>query len=187
MKKHTLKTFQIFTVLASLFFISACSTMSSSTDSRANLEQQARAALNTLHETTPQTKQLQAHAILVFPNILKAGLMVGSSGGNGVLFTPDGHVQSYYNTTSLSYGLQAGAQSYSQVMFLMTPKALEYLNSSSGWSVGVGPSIVVMDTSMAKDISTTTTRSDVYAFIFGQQGLMGGVGVQGQKITRLEP
>jgi lipid-binding SYLF domain-containing protein len=34
-------------------------------------------------------------------------------------------------------------------------------------------------------LTTTTLQSDVYAFIFGQQGLMAGLGLQGQKITRL--
>jgi hypothetical protein len=30
-----------------------------------------------------------------------------------------------------------------------------------------------------------TMKDDVYAFVFGQKGLMGGVGLQGNKITRL--
>ncbi|MEA3089130.1 MAG: hypothetical protein QOJ04_472, partial [Caballeronia sp.] len=32
-----------------------------------------------------------------------------------------------------------------------------------------------------------TLQSDVYAFIYGQQGLMAGVGIQGQKISKLSP
>jgi lipid-binding SYLF domain-containing protein len=71
-------------------------------------------------------------------------------------------------------------------MFLMTPKAREYLDSSAGWSVGMGPNVVVAKAGMAKDLSTTTLRSDVYAFMFGQTGLMAGLGVQGQKITKLD-
>jgi lipid-binding SYLF domain-containing protein len=69
----------------------------------------------------------------------------------------------------------------------MTPAALNYLNSSDGWSVGMGPSVVVVDEGKAKSMTTTTLQSDVYAFIYGQEGLMAGLGVQGQKITKIKP
>jgi lipid-binding SYLF domain-containing protein len=44
-----------------------------------------------------------------------------------------------------------------------------------------------MDKGAAKSLTTTTGRSDVYAFIFGQQGLMAGLGLQGSKITKINP
>ena len=47
------------------------------------------------------------------------------------------------------------------------------------------PSIVLVDEGMAKTLTTETAKSDVYAFTFGQQGLMAGLGLQGTKITRL--
>lgn len=59
---------------------------------------------------------------------------------------------------------------------------LGYYNVSA---LSYGPSVVLADTGMAKGFSTTTVRSDVYAFVFGQTGLMAGLGVQGQKITKL--
>ena len=177
-------------MLGTLVIVGACSSMERPTLSESSeyaLREEARSALNSLYASTPAAKELQKRsiAILVFPDILKAGLIVGGSGGNGVLFSPDGKVLGYYNAASVSFGLQAGAQEFSQAMFLTTPEALKYLDSSAGWSVGVGPSVVVVDKGAARDFSTTTTRSDVYAFIFGQEGLMGGLGVQGQKITKL--
>ncbi len=158
-----------------------------SKSTQAEIAGDARRALQELYATRPEAKELRsrATAILIFPDILKAGLIIGGSGGNGVLFSPDERVLGYYNVASLSYGLQAGAQNYSEAMFLMTRDALSYLNASSGWSVGAGPSVTVVDEGMAKDFSTTTLRSDVYAFIYGQHGLMAGIGVQGQKITKL--
>jgi lipid-binding SYLF domain-containing protein len=171
----------------------ACSSMDSSSSAsgsaRPDLEQKARDAYRTLVATTPKAGELatKATAVLVFPDILKAGFLVGAKEGNGVMFGPDGKVMGYYNVTALSYGLQAGAQTFHQAMFLMTPAALSYLNSSDGWSVGVGPSVVVVDEGKAKSMTTTTLQSDVYAFIYGQEGLMGGLGVQGQKITRTKP
>jgi lipid-binding SYLF domain-containing protein len=160
-------------------------TASTANTGRPDLDQKARDAYRLLIATTPKAATLRtgATAVLVFPGIVKAGLLVGAQGGDGVLFDPSGKVLGYYNLTALSYGLQAGAQSFSQVMFLMTPAALNYLNKSDGWSVGVGPSVVVMDQGTADSMTTTTLQSDVYAFIFGQSGLMAGLGVQGQKIT----
>jgi lipid-binding SYLF domain-containing protein len=52
--------------------------------------------------------------------------------------------------------------------------------------VGIGPSLVVVDDGVAKTLSTTTAKEDVYAFIFGQEGLMAGLGIQGSKITRID-
>jgi lipid-binding SYLF domain-containing protein len=151
------------------------------------IESEARDALTRLYETNPTAKELSetADAILVFPHILKAGLIIGGQGGNGALFV-DGEVVAYYNIAAASYGLQAGAQTFAYAMFLMTDAAREYLDSSNGWEVGIGPSLVVVDDGVAKTLSTTTAKEDVYAFIFGQEGLMAGLGIQGSKITRID-
>ncbi|MFD1554881.1 twin-arginine translocation pathway signal protein [Paraburkholderia silviterrae] len=188
------KTVRMAAVLAGLL-VGGCSSLgagaapsaSTSQSSHAQLEQNARVALAQLYSSVPRAKELRSHAvaILVFPDILKAGLMFGGSGGNGVLFSRDGKVLGYYNASAVSYGLQAGAQSFSEAMFLTKPAAERYLDSSDGWSIGAGPSVVLADSGMGRDMSSTTLRPDVYAFIFGQVGLMAGMGVQGQKITRL--
>ena len=74
---------------------------------------------------------------------------------------------------------------FGYAMFLMTPAAVEDLDKSDGWEIGVGPSIVVLDEGAAKTLTTTTMQSDVYAFVFDQKGLMAGAGIQGSKITRV--
>ena len=93
----------------------------------------------------------------------------------------------YYNTVAASYGFQAGAQSFGYALFFMTDDALEYLANSEGWEIGVGPSVVVVDEGMAKSLTTTTAKDGVYAFFFGQEGLMAGLGIQGSKISRITP
>jgi len=67
----------------------------------------------------------------------------------------------------------------------MADSAMNWLNLSGGWQVGVGPSIVVVDAAMASSATTTTLQSEIYAFFFGQKGLMGGLGLQGTKVTRI--
>ncbi len=154
----------------------------------AEIESEARAALNELYNTNPAAKALgeKAEAVLVFPNILKAGLIIGGQGGNGALFV-DNKVAGYYNIAAASYGLQAGAQEFAYAMFLMTDAARKYLDTSDGWEVGVGPSVVVVDDGVARSLTTTTAQDDVYTFIFGQTGIMAGIGIQGSKITQINP
>ena len=82
-------------------------------------------------------------------------------------------------------GLQAGIQKFGYALFFMTDSTLSYLNKSDGWELGVGPSIVVVDVGAAGSLTTTTAKSDVYAFFFSQKGLMAGIGLQGTKITKI--
>ena len=145
-------------------------------------------ALEKLYAASPASKELStiAKGILVFPDVIKAGLLVGGQYGQGALRV-NGKTTGYYNTVSASYGLQAGAQSFGYAMFLMTEEAVAYLDKSGGWEVGVGPTLVVVDEGVARNLSTSTAKEDIYAFIFGQKGLMAGIGLQGSKISRITP
>ena len=154
----------------------------------AKLERESRAVLQTLYAKVPAAKALSksATAVLVFPKVTKAGLMIGGQHGDGTLFK-GGKVAGYYNTTGVSYGMQAGVQNYGYAMFFMNENALRQLDKTDGFEVGVGPSVVVMDEGMAKSTTTTTAKDDIYAFIFSQKGLMAGLGLQGNKISRIQP
>ena len=156
-------------------------------DSARELNRDGAKALKQLYATNSGAKVLgqRAAAILVFPKIIKAGFLFGGAIGEGVLFKK-GTPVAYYNSVAASYGLQAGVQWFGYALFFMNRDALAYLDKSDGWEVGVGPSIVVVDQGMGKSITSTTITQDVYAFIFNQQGLMGGLGVQGSKITRVD-
>lgn len=91
------------------------------------------------------------------------------------------------NAAGASRGLQAGVEQYGYAMFFMNPGALKALTDADGFEVGVGPQVVVVDEGMGRTLTTMTAKSDIYAFIFGQQGLMAGIGVRGNKITKLAP
>lgn len=156
------------------------------------LDKDIHAAIARLKEESPAAAELgkQAKAVLIFPNIKKAGFIVGAQYGEGALIRPKQgggyYIDKYYNITSASYGLQAGIQSFGYAMLLMTDSAVEYVETSDGWELGVGPSIVVVDAGMARTLTTETIKDDVYAFTFSQEGLMAGLGLQGSKITRLD-
>lgn len=151
------------------------------------LDKEANVALQNLIKANPIAADFSkiAKGVLVFPKIIKAGLIFGGSYGEGVLMK-NGSVAGYYNSVGVSWGLQAGAQSYGYVLFLMNDKAINYLEKSKGWEVGVGPSVVVMNEGVAKNLSTTTLKDDAYAFIFDQQGLMAAISIEGTKISHIK-
>jgi len=145
-------------------------------------------ALNTLYKTTPAAKKMSeiAKGVLVFPSIIKGGFIIGGQYGEGALRV-NGKTTGYYRTVAASYGLQAGAQSFGYAMFFLSDDDLKYLKSSEGWEVGVGPTVVVMDEGLSRSYTTTTAKSGVYAFFFNQKGLMAGLGIQGSKISKIQP
>lgn len=152
-----------------------------------DLDRDSLQALQTLYKTEPVAKTLAKNAkgILIFPNIVKAGLVFGGSYGEGVLLKGT-QVIDYYNSVAGSWGLQIGAQSYGYAVFLMTDDAVNYVEKTKGWELGVGPTVVVVDSGVAKNISSSSLKSDAYAFIFNQQGLMAGVSIEGTKISHIK-
>jgi lipid-binding SYLF domain-containing protein len=155
--------------------------------SAADLNREAVEALHNLYHSTPIAADIakQAKAVLVFPHIVKAGLVFGGSYGEGTLIVGE-IVTEYFNSVSASWGLQAGAQSYGYAVFLMTNKALRYLHLSHGWEIGVGPTVVIVNEGAAKNLSTSTLKKDAYAFIFDQQGLMASLSIEGTKVSQIK-
>ena len=153
----------------------------------AEINRDVKSALQTLYAKSSSAKTLgeKAKGILVFPGIVKGGFMVGGQFGEGALVR-GGKTAAYYNTISASYGLQIGVQKYGYALFFMSESAMNWIDKSDGWELGTGPSIVVMDEGAAKSMSTTTLQSEIYAFFFDQKGLMGGLGLQGTKVTKIK-
>lgn len=152
------------------------------------IDAKATQALNILYKNTPGAKALadKAKAVLIFPDIVKGGFIVAGQFGDGAL-RKRGKTVAYYRSLAASYGFQAGAQSFGYVLFFMDEESLSYLDQSDGWELGSGPSLVVLDKGFGKNLSTTTLQKGVYAFIFDQKGVMGGIGIQGSKITKINP
>ena len=177
-------TLGVISVAGSVTFLGRSASAASADD----LIRKSNAALANLYADEPKAAILRDRsvAILVFPTIVKAGFIIGAQTGNGALFK-GGLPDSYYNISAASYGLQAGVQAFSYALFFVTPSSLSYLERSRGWSIGAGPSVVVLDKGAAASVTSTTLSQDVYALPFGQQGLMAGIGIEGAKITEIYP
>lgn len=186
MKTHI--TVRSMVATCTLMFLAALAPRATFAASAAEIDRDVSTALTNLYAQSPAAKTLggTAKGILVFPSIVKGGFIVGGEYGNGAL--RKGHTTvGYYNTAAASYGLQAGVQSFGYALFFMDDASLAYLDKSRGWEIGVGPSVVIFDEGMGKSIGTTASHEGVIAFIFGQKGLMAGIGLKGSKITPITP
>jgi lipid-binding SYLF domain-containing protein len=153
-----------------------------------SIDHAAQAALEDLYVSSPGAKALgaKAKAILVFPDVHKAGFIIGAQSGDGVLIE-GGKTTGRYRVDGLLAGLEAGVQTFSYSLFFMTDEALQrVLHTDAGWQIGADPNLVVVNTGAATDISTSTARVDIYSYVSNQKGLMGGISLEGLKITQVE-
>lgn len=188
------KTYSLFFLLGAFFVSSAAIADGHGDDKMVDvaLDRDIHAAITHLLDTSEVARSLadSAQGALVFPNVTKAGFVVGIQYGDGALVKRRAggegyYISKYYTLKSASYGLQAGVQTFGYVMALMSDVAVEKVETSQNWELGVGPTIVVVDEGTAATLSTETAQADVYAFTFGQSGLMAGLGIQGTKISRI--
>lgn len=175
-------------LLLTLAVLSTCQVGSSQAKSAAEIDREVDQALQNLYASSPAARDLSriAKAVLVFPSIVKGGFIVGGQYGEGAL-VKGGKKVGYYNTVAASYGLQAGLQKFGYALFFTDEASMKYVDQTEGWELGVGPTIVVVDEGVARNLSTTTAKEGIYAFFFHQKGLMAGIGIQGTKVTKINP
>ena len=151
------------------------------------IDAETNEVLDTLYGQSSAAKELGAKArgILVFPSITKGGLIVGGEYGEGALRV-DGKTHGYYSSASGSIGLQIGISSRSLVIMFMTDQALKEFTSAKGWEAGVNADVTVVKSGATGSLDTTTAQSPVIAFNFGEEGLMGGVSVEGTKVSKID-
>lgn len=154
--------------------------------SKAEIDTDVQFALTSFYNLSPGNKELAAKAagVLVFPSIVKAGFFVGGDYGEGVLQV-DGKTVDYYSTAAISFGLQLGAQSRSEVILFMEKDALENFRINDGWAAGLDGSVAVMDNGAGKGIDTETAQKPIIAFIFSNKGLMGNLTLEGSKFSKI--
>ncbi|AOI62545.1 hypothetical protein WS98_18055 [Burkholderia territorii] len=159
---------------------------STSASKRESIDASVNATLSRLYSTVPGSRELVAKSrgVLVFPNVLQAGFIVGGQSGNGALRV-GGSTVGYYNTSSLSVGLQAGAQSKAIVFLFMTQDALDSFRKSEGWSAGADASVAVVKMGANGAVDSNTATAPVEVLVLTNAGLMGDLSVNGTKITRL--
>lgn len=178
-------------IAAGAALFSGCTTNIGATSSpeqkKAEIDKGADATLAMLYSTVPGSQELarKARGILVFPKIYAAAFGLGGEYGEGALRI-GGRTVDYYSTAGASYGFQAGAQSKALVMMFMTQQALDKFRASEGWTAGADASVVVMKTGAQGTVDTTSVSADVHAFPLTNAGLMAGVSIDGNKVSKLK-
>jgi len=168
--------------------LAALAACSNGVGSNAGAEIDARvdASLAFLEETYSQTTQLRqtAAGMLVMPVITEGGFGVGGAYGEGALRI-GGVTVDYYSAANASFGIIAGAQQYSHVLYFMTPEALENFRTSDGWELGANMTFAVDSEGGTLNATTNTLNTPVIAVIYGQRGLIGAATIDGTKYTRI--
>jgi lipid-binding SYLF domain-containing protein len=144
--------------------------------------------LNTLYAKVPGSKELadKARGILVFPSVFDGGVVVGGEYGRGALIV-DGRTVGYYKTSSVSLGVQVGAQSRSLVLMFMTQDALDRLSANKGWTAGADASVALLHLGANGTLQGSDGAAAVNAFALNNEGLMVGASIDGTKLTRIQP
>jgi len=134
----------------------------------------------------PEMKWLQqnigrAKAVLIAPEIVKAGFIVGGSGGRGVLVARNGGKwvgPAFYTLATASVGFQAGIAASEMVTLVMTEKGMNSLLSSS-FKFGA-------DASVAAGPVGAGAKSDVVADLIAfsrSKGVYGGLNLDGTVVS----
>lgn len=154
--------------------------------SKQEIDSDVQYALQAFYDLNPGNKELasKASGMLIFPNVMKAGFVVGGEYGEGALWINNKPVE-YYSIASASVGFQLGAQSRSEIILFMEKSALDNFRAHDGWSFGVDGSVVVVDVGAGKDLNTETTKDPIIAVIFSSKGLMGNLSLEGSKFSRI--
>jgi len=152
----------------------------------AALDKQVAATLNRFYALKPENKSLVDHAVavLVFPDITKAGIGVGGEHGDGALLE-QGHTSGYYSITGASIGVTLGVSHHSEVIIFNTQAARDKFVNGQDWSIGADASVAVAKTGAGGNYDTTTLKKPVAAFVFGEKGLMGDASLGGAKISKI--
>ena len=145
------------------------------------------AALNDFADKVRGGKEFLASAkgVLVLPNVVKAGFVVGGSYGEGALRI-GGKTVDYYNTLAASWGFLAGAQSVRVIIVFMQEDALNKFRASQGWEAGVDGSVTLVNVGAAGTIDTTNIKDPIVGFVFGNKGLMADLSLTGTKYTKIQ-
>jgi lipid-binding SYLF domain-containing protein len=155
--------------------------------SKEEINAEVKEAVSDFYKHTSAGHELakKAKGMLVFPNVIKAGIGVGGEYGEGALLV-GGKTVAYYNIAAASIGFQLGAQARAEIILFMNDKVLSEFRNSSGWKAGVDGSVALATLGAGGSIDSETAKNPIIGFIFSNKGLMYNLSFEGSKITRMD-
>jgi lipid-binding SYLF domain-containing protein len=123
-----------------------------------------------------------AQGVMIFPSILKGGLIIGAEGGNGVLMTKDANGEwsypAFYTLGAGSLGLQAGFQDSEAVLVINTLKGLNAILNNN-FKFGLDASVALGPVGQGIEGSTTTALGPDIEAYSATRGLFAGGSFEG--------
>ena len=167
--------------LAAALFLAALAPAAASASEAQALVDKARLTVQKLfaHEDTSHVRgwAKEAKGVMIVPNLLKVGLLIGGGGGQGVLLARDAErgwsAPAFYAIGSGSFGLQAGFQSAELMLILTSESALRAMIESNvklgvDASVAAGPVGVGVAGATAADLG-----ADIVAYALTRGAFVG--------------
>lgn len=178
--RRTAAIHKLILAAAGLALLGACATAPDTVDNRNDLRREADTALRLARSGHPGFSTLirNAPGYAVFPDVAKAGALVGGAYGRGIVFrngTPIG----YTDLSQASIGLQFGGQAYTEILVFETTNSLNnfllgnYQFSSQATAVAL----------RSGDGANARFEDGIAVFTVDEAGLMFEAVVGGQKFT----
>ena len=151
------------------------------------IDAKVNAVLHKFYEEVGAGKELskKSKGILIFPDVVKAGFVIGGEYGEGALRIKKKTVE-YYSTIAGSIGLQIGAQAKTVILMFMDKEVLSDFRNSDGWEIGVDGSVALIEFGAGDAIDTNSIKDPVIGFVFGNKGLMFNLTLEGAKISKID-
>ena len=166
-----------------------CVTIATSAEAKTASEINAsvNASMNRFYKQVNGAKEFmaQAKAVLVMPNVTKAGFFAGGQYGEGAL-RAGGKTMGYYNLIAGSFGFTFGAEKMDIIIAFMTDDALKDFKKVKGWEVGVDGNVALITVGGGQRLDTTTLRDPIVGFVFDAKGLMVDLSLKGAKFTKIK-
>jgi lipid-binding SYLF domain-containing protein len=170
-------------LIATAILITAVSLVSTVRGEEDDLQAEAQQAVDSFQKADSSLKPYfeSSAGYVVFPGVGKGGLVVGAARGRGILYEK-GKAIGLAKLTQGSFGAQAGAQSFMEVIFFETQRALEDFKSGK-FEMGADVSAVAASEGASK---SAKYKDGVMVFALPKKGLMVQASVGGQKF-KYEP
>ena len=164
-----------------------------SAEDRDVITSRVRLAISQMYAAIPATRQLapRARGMLIMPDVVKGGLIVGGSYGEGALLLNEGGGRydappaEFYSVAAASLGLQVGVQTSSHVLFFMNDKGLTDFRRADGWEVGADAEVTFPEAGLNAQVNSTLLEKPIIGYVFGQDGFLAGVSLEGAKYSRI--
>lgn len=151
---------------------------------QAQIDRAVPETLRRLYQSAPGSRELVARSagVLVFPDIVSGGLIIGAQHGRGAL-QQGGRTTAYYSLSGGSIGLQAGLQSRAVIYIFNTRQALQEFRTGDGWAGGIGATVAAGQLGANGSVDSQTSEKPVVSFVITNGGLEGGLSMRSFKIS----